>query len=183
MCLMIMPLCASYINIKLTWRNLLINRFFIIIAVVYLSLILPSAKASGENRAEKGEEWLTDFETAKKEAAEKKLPILADFSGSDWCGWCINLDKEVFSQEAFKAFAKDNLVLFVADFPQKKEQSAELKKQNKALSATYAIRNAFPTILLLDADGKVLGRTGYQKGGARAYVEHLKALLKQATQK
>ncbi|MCG2680193.1 MAG: thioredoxin family protein [Kiritimatiellae bacterium] len=125
-----------------------------------------------------GEDWLTDFEQAKKEATEKKLPILADFSGSDWCGWCIKLDKEVFSQPAFKAYAKNSLVLFIADFPRKKKQAAELKKQNKDLATTYAIRG-YPTVLLLDAAGKELARTGYQEGGAEAYVEHLKKMLKE----
>jgi len=129
-----------------------------------------------------GEEWLTDFNKATKEAAEKKLPILADFSGSDWCGWCIKLDKEVFSQMEFKAFAKDHVVLFLADFPRGTEQSAEVKAQNERLSRTYGVKG-FPTVLLLDAGGKVIARTGYRKGGAGAYVEHLKDLLKQPDNK
>ena len=125
-----------------------------------------------------GEEWLTDINKAKKEAAEKNLPILADFSGSDWCGWCIKLDKEVFSQKEFKAFAKDRVVLFLADFPRKKELSAEVKAQNEQLRQAYGVEG-FPTVLLLDAGGKVIARTGYLQGGAVAYVDHLKDLLKQ----
>ena len=125
-----------------------------------------------------GEEWLTDFNKAKKEAAEKNLPILADFSGSDWCGWCIKLDKEVFSQKEFKAFAKDRVVLFLADFPREKELAADVKAQNEQLRKAYGVEG-FPTVLLLDAGGKVIARTGYRKGGAGAYVEHLKDLLKQ----
>lgn len=120
--------------------------------------------------------WLTDFETAKKTAADKKLPILADFSGSDWCGWCIKLDKEVFSQKEFKEFAKENLVLFLADFPRKKKQDEIIKKQNADLSKKYAIEG-FPTVLLMDAEGKVFARTGYERGGAAAYVQHLKKLI------
>lgn len=124
-----------------------------------------------------GDGWLTDFEQAKKTAAETKRPILADFSGSDWCGWCIKLDKEVFSQAEFKAYAKEHLVLFLADFPRKKEQAPELKKQNGALAATYAV-NGFPTVLLLDATGKELARTGYRPGGAAAYVKQVQELMK-----
>lgn len=125
------------------------------------------------------EGWLTDFEAAKKLAAEKNLPILADFSGSDWCGWCIKLDKEVFSQDAFKAYAKENLVLFLADFPSRKPQPEEVKKQNVALRDKYfGPRDGYPTVLLLDAEGKVLKRTGYKAGGAEKYVEHIKKLLK-----
>lgn len=123
-----------------------------------------------------GEEWLTDFNKAKKEAVEKNLPILADFSGSDWCGWCIKLDKEVFSQKEFKAFAKDRVVLFLADFPRAKELAAEVKAQNEQLMQTYGVQG-FPTVLLLDAGGKVIARTGYRRGGATAYVDYLKELL------
>lgn len=126
--------------------------------------------------------WLTDFNKAKKEAAEKKLPILADFAGSDWCGWCIKLDKEVFSQKEFKAFAKDQLVLFLADFPRDKALSADVKAQNEQLGKTYDVEG-FPTVLLLDTGGNVIARTGYRKGGAAAYVEHLKDLLKQPGKK
>ena len=124
-----------------------------------------------------GEEWLTDFEKARQAAAAKKLPILADFSGSVWCGWCIKLDKEVFSQKEFKDYAKDNLALFLADFPKKKEQSADLKKQNKELANKYSIQG-YPTVLLLNADGSLIATTGYKPGGAAKYVEHLKGLLK-----
>jgi thioredoxin-related protein len=123
------------------------------------------------------EGWSTDFEEAKKLAAEKNLPILADFSGSDWCGWCIKLDQEVFSKEEFQAYAKENLVLFLADYPNSTPQSDEIKAQNEKLAAVYQIRG-FPTVLLLDAEGTVLNKTGYQAGGPAAYVEHIKELLK-----
>ena len=149
------------------------KQFMTILIVLCLNLSVLSVMAGVKN----GAEWLTDFEKAKKEATEKKRPILADFSGSDWCGWCTKLNKQVFSRPAFKEFARDNLILFSADFPSKKEQSAALKQQNKALSTTYAIRG-FPTVLLLDATGKELARTGYRKGGAKAYVEHIQALMK-----
>lgn len=124
-----------------------------------------------------GADWLTDFEAAKKLAAEKNVPILADFSGSDWCGWCMKLDEEVFSQQTFKKFAAGQLVLFLADFPQGKEQTAEVRAQNEKLAKKYGVRG-FPTVFLLRADGTVLAKTGYQPGGAAAYVEHLKGLMK-----
>ncbi|MEE9369704.1 MAG: thioredoxin family protein [Pontiella sp.] len=122
------------------------------------------------------ENWLTDFEKAKAEAASRKVPILVDFAGSDWCGWCIRLDNEVFSKPEFQTYAKDNLVLFLADFPSGKEQTDAVKKQNKALAEKYGIEG-FPAVRLLDSTGKVLGKTGYKKGGAASYVEHIKTLL------
>lgn len=124
-----------------------------------------------------GATWGTDYEAACKQAKETQRPILIDFTGSDWCGWCIKLDKEVFDLPAFKAYAKDNLVLLKLDFPRRKKLKAELVKQNEKLMEQFGVRG-FPTILLVNADGKELARTGYQSGGAKAYVEHLKALLK-----
>ncbi len=146
----------------------------VITAMLLVGLFVFSALA--------GDEWLTDFNLAKKEAAQKKLPILADFSGSDWCGWCIKLDQEVFSQKEFKAFAKDQVVLFLADFPHAKKLDAELAAQNAQLQQTYGVKG-FPTVLLLDADGKVIARTGYRKGGVGNYIDHLKKLLKQPADK
>lgn len=142
---------------------------------IVISMTLGFAFLSFSTSTQAG--WLTNFEKTKQEAKEKKCLILADFSGSDWCRWCTKLKREVFSKPAFKAFAKNNLILFVADFPRKEKQSDELKKQNQILATTYAIRG-FPTVLLLNASGKELARTGYCKGGAEAYVEHLQALIK-----
>ncbi len=122
------------------------------------------------------EGWLTDFEQARKQAAEKSRPILVNFSGSDWCGWCIRLDNEVLDQAEFKAYAKDNLVLFIADFPRQKKLPEQTERQNRALLERYGVRG-FPTVLLVNAKGDVIGRTGYRPGGAQAYVEHIKALV------
>ena len=81
-----------------------------------------------------------------------------------------------FSQKEFKAYAKDNLVLFLADFPRNTEQPAALKEKNRELATQYGVRG-FPTVLLLDAEGNVLARSGYQRGGPEAYVTHIKGLL------
>lgn len=127
--------------------------------------------------AAEADAWLTDYAAAKKLAAEKKLPILIDFSGSDWCGWCMKLENEVFSKEAFKAYAKDNLVLMLADFPQAKPQDEAVKAQNEKLQKEFAVEG-YPTVILVDAEGKKIGQTGYQAGGPEKYVEALKELLK-----
>ena len=143
-----------------------------VLALVPLLAILVSGACIAEESA-----WLTDFEQAKKEAVKRDVPILVNFSGSDWCGWCIKLDKEVLSKKEFLAYAKENLVLFVADFPSKKELPEATVKQNKALQKKYKIQG-FPTVLILDAEGKVTGKTGYRKGGPAEYVKHLKELTK-----
>lgn len=143
---------------------------------ILLAMLLSLAVSANLYSEDSNGGWSTDFEAAKKTAAEKKLPILADFSGSDWCGWCIKLDNEVFSKKEFKEFAKDNFVLFLADFPRKKQQDEKVKKQNADLSKKFSIEG-FPTVLLMDAEGRVFARTGYERGGTGAYIEHLKKLI------
>jgi protein disulfide-isomerase len=121
--------------------------------------------------------WLQDYEAAKKQAKEGNKPILINFTGTDWCGWCIKIEKEVFSKEEFLKYAKENLILMEVDFPQKKKQTKEVIAQNEVLDKEFKIEG-YPTIFLIDAEGKKLSEDiGYRKGGAQAYVDHLKSLL------
>ena len=124
--------------------------------------------------------WMTDFEKAKDKAKSDNKYVLIDFSGSDWCGWCIKLDKEVFSEKAFQKYAKDHLVLMLADFPRdKSKQSEEVQKQNEQMKKEFSI-GGYPTVFILSPDGKTVAKTGYQPGGAEAYVEHIKTLIAEA---
>jgi thioredoxin-related protein/YHS domain-containing protein len=122
-------------------------------------------------------EWLTDYEKAKKIAKKLKRPLLLDFTGSDWCGWCIKLHKEVFSKKEFKDYAAKNLVLVELDFPARKKQSQKKAKQNKALAAKYSVRG-YPTIFILDSNEKKLGRMGYVRGGPSAFIKELRKIVK-----
>lgn len=135
-----------------------------------------AADSAAESAADSETTWMTDFDAAKAKAKAEGKPLLVNFTGSDWCGWCIKLVDEVFSQKAFQEYADKSLVLVEIDFPRRKEISAELKAQNEALAKTYGIRG-FPTILVMDADAKVLKSTGYRRGGAEAYVSHIKQIL------
>ncbi len=119
--------------------------------------------------------WSEDYDKALAQAkAEKKL-VLLDFTGSDWCGWCIKLDKEVFSQPEFADYAKTNLVLVELDYPRKKEQTKEIKAQNAKLQGEYKIQG-YPTIVVLDSAGKKVGELGYQPGGPKAFIAALDKL-------
>ena len=114
-------------------------------------------------------EWHTDLTKAQAQAkAENKL-VMLDFTGSDWCGWCIKLHKEVFSTDEFAEYAKKNLVLVEVDFPRKKQLSAEQKKANQALQSKYKIEG-YPTLIVLDGDGKQVGQLGYVAGGPKAWI-------------
>lgn len=127
--------------------------------------------------AEKETGWLTDHAAAVQQAKQDKKLLLMDFTGSDWCSWCIKLHKEVFSKQEFIDYAKDNLVLLEVDFPQRKSQSKELKKTNEALGQKYKIEG-YPTIIILDAEGKQVGSLGYEAGGPLPFIAKLKALKK-----
>lgn len=120
--------------------------------------------------------WLEDFELACAYARSNNRRILVNFTGSDWCGWCVKLDREVFSQREFRDFAKENLILLKVDFPKRSPQRAETKQKNEQLARRYGVRG-FPTILIIDADGSVHGTTGYQEGGARSYIRNLRQYL------
>lgn len=135
-------------------------------------LLIASVAASAQTST-----WGQDYSAALAEAKKSGKPVLVNFSGSDWCKWCVALDKEVFSKEVFKDYAEDNLVLVLIDTPAKKELKSAVAKQNDELKKKFAIRG-FPTVLLVDSEGKVLAQTGYQYGGAEKYVEHLKGLVK-----
>lgn len=102
--------------------------------------------------------WESNFEAAKKAAQENHKLILLNFSGSDWCGPCIRLRKEILESEVFTKMADTSLVLVNADFPRNKKNrlSAELTKQNEALADIYNRDGKFPFTLLLDAEGKVI---------------------------
>ena len=127
-------------------------------------------------------QWMTDLPKAQAKAKEEKKLVLMDFTGSDWCGFCIKLNKEVFSKSEFTEYAKKNLVLVEVDFPTKKELSAAQKKANAALKEKYQI-NGYPTIILLDAEGKKLGEVrGYHPGsGPTAYIGELEKAKKGQT--
>jgi len=120
--------------------------------------------------------WKTDFETALINAKEQNKHVLINFTGSDWCGWCIKLENEVFSQDAFKQFAESNLVLVETDFPNSKELPEALRAQNEALLKKYNV-SGFPTILILSPDNEIVAKTGYREGGAEEYVKHIQELI------
>jgi protein disulfide-isomerase len=118
-------------------------------------------------------DWLTDFSKAAAAAkAENKL-LLLDFTGSDWCGWCRLMQREIFSQPAFEEYAKKNLVLMTVDFPRAKPITMEVRKQNQMLAEKFEI-HSFPTIVVLNGDGKPLAMLGYMPGGPEAFINELK---------
>ena len=128
--------------------------------------------------------WETNVTKAMEVSNETKKPMLLFFTGSDWCGWCIRLQKEVLKTPEFAAWAKDNVVLVELDFPRRAPQTPEIKKQNEELQQAFGIQG-FPTIILANAttkEGKVnfsgIGSTGYVAGGPAAWLAVADGFLK-----
>ncbi|MBL3657900.1 thioredoxin family protein [Fulvivirga sediminis] len=125
--------------------------------------------------------WHTNFNEALTEAKAEHKPILISFAGSDWCKPCIKLSKEVFDDSKFKDYAKENLVLMLADFPRlrKNQPDKDQIKANEALAAKYNKAGSFPLVVLIDSDEHVITQTGYQAGGSDNFI----SFLEKATEK
>lgn len=124
--------------------------------------------------------WKTNFDEAKKEAAEQNKNILLVFSGSDWCAPCIKLDNVVWKSEVFKMEAEKKWVIYKADFPKKKanQLTPELTESNKKLAEKYNRNGSFPLVILLDKTGKVIGMTGFKNISATDYIQFIHSLVK-----
>ena len=124
--------------------------------------------------------WETDFEKAKQTALSENKFILLNFSGSDWCGPCIRLHKEIFESTVFEKYASESLVLLNADFPRlkKNQLSKEQQKKNDLLAETYNQEGSFPLTLLLNAEGKILKKwDGLPKGSPEEFTKQVKLLV------
>ncbi len=121
------------------------------------------------------QQWETNFEEAKKQASKNNENIVLVFQGSDWCAPCIKLDKEIWSTEAFKKLSQNHFIMLKADFPRKKANklSEEQTLQNSKLAEVYNHQGMFPLVVVLNKDGKVLGKTGYEKSNPSDYFKKL----------
>jgi len=126
------------------------------------------------------QDWTTNFEEAKILASKRNQNIVLVFQGSDWCGPCIKLDREIWSTDIFKEFSKSHFVMLKADFPRRKanQLDSEQIRENTLLAEKYNPAGYFPFVVVLNSDGKVLGETGYKKVTPTEYIAHLKAFEK-----
>jgi len=122
------------------------------------------------------DEWLTDYAKAIAQAKAQNKPVLVDFTGSDWCGWCIRLDREVFSLQDFKSYAAQKFILLKIDFPRSKALPAAEQAQNEKLASRYQVQG-FPTVLVLNPNGSKAGELGYLPGGPQAFISALEKVL------
>lgn len=116
-------------------------------------------------------EWMTDLEAAKAKAAAENKAVLVDFTGSDWCGWCIRLRQQVLDTPAFEQYAKDKFVLMEVDLPQNPKFDPALRARNEQIAQQYAV-SGFPTVMVLTPEGEVVG-------GFNGFLPTVQAVSKQ----
>ena len=141
-------------------KKLLALCFFAVAAMA-----LPAAEAT----------WTTDYAAAVKEAKAKNQHVFLFFTGSDWCGWCKRLTREILSTPEFTKFAGEKLVLVELDFPRSKPITPAVKAQNAKLAKEHGIEG-YPTVIVLDGEGRKVGELGYQEGGPGPFIDALKKM-------
>ncbi len=128
--------------------------------------------------------WHTDMGKASEFAMKEKKPLLMFFTGSDWCGWCIRLQKEVFQTKEFKQWANESVVLVELDFPKRTPQDDNIKAQNRQLQSMFKVRG-YPTIWFVNPEMnsekqinlRSLGSTGYVAGGPTKWIDKAMSML------
>jgi len=142
-------------------------------------------EAKAADTPKKNGDWFIYIEDAKAESDRTGKPILANFTGSDWCGWCIRLKKEVFVTPEFEEWAEENVVLLELDFPRKTQLPDDLKAQNSSLQQAFKVRG-FPTLWLFNLEFNsgtgqfninALGSTGYVAGGPTKWIAETNKIL------
>lgn len=138
------------------------------IAAFFLASILSSSAAPA---------WSTDLAKAQVQARAEGKAVLINFTGSDWCGWCMKLRKNVFLKPDFAAYAQTNLVLVEIDFPKRKLLPPEVQKANQRLEQQFQVQG-FPTLVLLDRNGTRLSNVNYANGGTRTFLAEVEKILR-----
>ena len=149
-----------------------IHRFLLLSGLA--TLLLGCGNSYAEN-PESEDLWLSDHQAAMEKAKEKERPVLLNFTGSDWCPPCIQMERTVFQTPEFAEGVRDDWVLLELDFPRGIEQPETLQRQNQTLAEQFGIQG-FPTFVLLNADGEELARhVGGKPGGPEAFLRWLEA--------
>jgi thioredoxin-related protein len=144
-----------------------------LIVPIGVALALSVASCARADQA-----WTTDYKKAQEEAKANHKLLLLDFTGSDWCGFCFQLDRAILSQPRFKDYASKNLILMEVDFPRRKAQSIETTKQNQQLAQRYQVQG-FPTLVVLNGEGKTVWRyDGLYTGDIAAFLAELDKVRK-----
>jgi protein disulfide-isomerase len=160
-------------------------KFFLPLLMIVFSASLAIGQDDDYTAGHKG--WLVDLDEAYEQSKETGKPILANFTGSDWCGWCKRLSAAVFVKPEFQKWAKENVILLELDFPKRTSVPDEIKAQNSKLQRAFKVRG-FPTIWVFELDKEkgtdemkinALGKTGY-KSSVDEFIGDIERMLAKA---
>jgi protein disulfide-isomerase len=144
--------------------------------LLILVLVSPTTEVLGKAA------WLNDFSKAQAQAQTEGKFVLVNFTGSDWCGWCIRLRKEVFLRPEFENYAASNLVLLEIDFPKRKPLPPLVQQSNQKLAEQFQVQG-YPTLIVLDSQGRKLGRISYGTGGPKQFIAEVERLVRPPTER
>ena len=158
------------------------KKIFFTLALLFNMLVIQ-AQATKTSERTAPPKWYADVKEALVVSNKENKPLFLFFTGSDWCGWCIKLQKEVLRTPEFEKWAAENVVLVELDFPRKNLQTPEMQNQNNQVMQAFGVQG-FPTIHLVKAiqkEGQVnfqgLGSTGYVPGGPSAFLEVTNSII------
>jgi thiol:disulfide interchange protein len=161
--------------------------FIFTIAILFTATAVFSQSSASYKAANPG--WLVDLDEAYAQSKKTGKPIMANFTGSDWCGWCKRLTASVFSKDEFKKWASDNVVLLELDFPRRTQLPDEIQQQNAGLQRAFKVQG-FPTVWVFDLDKdaatgryqiSAIGKTGYTPS-AQQFTDGVDQMLARAKQ-
>ncbi|MGA8165324.1 MAG: thioredoxin family protein [Waddliaceae bacterium] len=148
----------------------------IVFSLFVAALVGSSTPAQASKRKSRTIPWLTNYEKAVQIAQATSKPILLFFTGSDWCGWCNKLEREVFEKGEFSTAISDQLIFVKLDYPVHTSQDQQITNQNEQLQKKFSVRS-FPTVIILDSDQQPIGTTGWRAGNGKQYAQHLMRMV------
>lgn len=151
---------------------------FLVTLLLLATTTFFSSVESAEHKG--GIAWQTNYDKALQESKATSKPILLFFTGSDWCGWCTKLEKEVLDTPDFAQSIGDKMIFVLLDYPMKKSLDAKTNEQNQNLKKKYAIKS-YPTVILINGNEELIGTTGYRSGGGQKYAQHLMKMVQEYT--
>lgn len=155
-----------------------INNYILTFTLLFLFTTLspPQLAANQGNEIH----WMTNYEKAKELSIETQRPMVLFFTGTDWCGWCNKLEREVFDTPEFMGMINNKLIFVKLDFPMKSKLDPATTRQNELLQKQFSVRS-YPTVIILGPDQQPIGTTGYRSGGGKQYAQHLIKMVNEKT--
>ncbi len=148
----------------------------ILFSLCFVALVSYATPMQAARQKNRNISWLTNYEKALQLAKASSKPILLFFTGSDWCGWCNKLEREILETSSFAGSISNKLIFVKLDYPMHTSLDPQIVSQNEQLQKRFSVRS-FPTVIILNPDGQPIGTTGYRAGNGKQYAQHLARIV------